>query len=344
MRKSSPVSFVAAIVLIAGIYSPAAAQRTVVVDNTTRPEFRGALSRQWMMLFSPDGKDLAMTSGWALEGELHEPGELLVWDIATKRIKLVLRQDGAIRSTAFSLDGKILAMGDFLGGHCFLERATGKVIHEFPKHGHIVNAIAFLPDKKTYVSSSFDSSVKFWDIESHNLLETLEIPNESIVSMAVSPDGKRLAAGTKQGNLHAWTVDDKKLAYSNHICKAYVECLGFSPDGKTLASGDWGNNLILWEADTGKKIRDLVGHQRFVQGAVFFPDGKNLASIDAGGHVMVWTPDTGVRQATWQAYRSSAHGLAISSDGSLIATTSQSGAPKLWDAKTLKLVADLPQQ
>ena len=76
--------------------------------TTVKEEDRRRISS---LAFSPDGKTLAAAVG-DRPGRDHEPGLIVLWDVATGEHRLVLTgHTNAVLSVAFSPDGKLLASG-----------------------------------------------------------------------------------------------------------------------------------------------------------------------------------------------------------------------------------------
>jgi WD40 repeat protein len=307
--------------------------------------FQATFSMTWTIAFSPDGQLLAMPAGMTNTsgGEVIQPGELVVWDVAANKIRWIGRQDVGIRCAAFSADGKILAIGDFMGEHQFLDAATGKLIARLPRHGGVINAVAFLPDKKTYVSSGFDGAVKLWDLATRKLKDSFVTPGEMVNSLGASADGQWLAAGTRQGSLYVWNIPARKVAHNKKVSSDIVETLALAPDGKSIATSAAGK-VVLWEAASGRQLREFTGHLGPVNILAFSADGKKLAGIDGAGRIVVWNPAAGEPSTAWPAQRGDSYGLQFSADGRYLASTSLSGNPKLWDAASQQLVAELPRK
>src|SRR5438093_4875662 len=112
MKRTSIGFFVGLIGLtvpvLAGAEQPAPEPKPIVIDQAP-PELRDVTSRLWTVVFSPNGKTLAVTAGC---DHPQEPGELVLWDVATRRPKLIWRQEATIRTAAISGDSRLLAIGD----------------------------------------------------------------------------------------------------------------------------------------------------------------------------------------------------------------------------------------
>jgi WD40 repeat protein len=329
-----------------GTAQPTPEPKPIVIDQAP-PELRDVTSRLWTVVFSPNGKTLAVTAGW---DNPREPGELVLWDVATRQTKLIWRQEATIRTAAFSGDGKLLAIGDFAGVTRLLDPSTGKIILTFPKHSKLVNSVAFTPDDKTLVTGSFDQTIKLWDVTSGKEQHGLSLPDEDIVKVAISSDSRMLAAVTWPGKAHVWDLTRREEL---HLLQAsqgdpgrtqIAEAVAFAPDGKSLVTGSWDTTLRLWDTASGKLLRDLVGHNAPVQSAAFSPDGKTLASGDAEGKVMLFNFATGERIAALKAHTDRCFGLAFSPDGKHLATAAWDRVVKIWDLETREPIATLGRE
>jgi len=122
---------------------PATAVPAPLVRDTAPPEMRGVEPRLWSAVYSPDGRTIATTAGW---DNPHEPGELVLWDVASRRPRVVIRQESTIRTAAFSPDSARIALGDFAGRIVVLDAATAEVVRELPQQLKLVNSLVFSPD------------------------------------------------------------------------------------------------------------------------------------------------------------------------------------------------------
>jgi WD40 repeat protein len=161
-------------------------------------------------------------------------------------------------------------------------------------HENEVSTVAFNPDSKTFVSGSFDGTVRLWDVESKTF-KSISVcpPNRGVLSVAYSPNGQKLAVGcgdNKVRILELYEPDAKQSVLTGH--KDEVWAVAFSPDGKKLASGGWDKTVRLWNLDDLKKpLIVLKAHGDWIWSLAFSRDGKMLAVGCMDGTVWLWELD-----------------------------------------------------
>ncbi|MFC4013297.1 protein kinase [Nonomuraea purpurea] len=186
---------------------------------------RGHPDTIWSVAFSPDGKTLASASN-----EL-----ILVWDVATGRKILTLKDLSAIKQLAFSPDGRTIATAS---GEAVVLRdaATGSSTAVLHGHANQVNAVAFSPDGKTLASAGHDKTVRLWDLATRRTTATLTDHSGTVNVLAFSPDGTTLASGSSDKTVRLWDVSSGRSTATVTGHSDAVNGVAFSPDGKTLAT------------------------------------------------------------------------------------------------------------
>jgi RNA polymerase sigma factor (sigma-70 family) len=201
------------------------------------------------------------------------------------------------------------------------------------RHGGVIWAVRFAPDRKTVVSVGNDHSIRLWDAASGRAAgvfadaRAASNPYASsrwLYCLAIAPDGETIAAGEYEpgwqyGNIHLWDMatGKKRVMISAH--KGGVLALAFSRDSKTLASAGDDRTIRLWQTATGKNLLTLVGHTAQCRGVGFTRDGKGLVSLAADGSVRGWDRKTG--QERWRIERQygGTGSMALSPDGKTLA-------------------------
>src|SRR5688500_5527868 len=79
-------------------------------------------------------------------------------------------------------------------------------------HTYLVWHIAFSPYGKLLATTSWDRTVRLWNVEDGHPLARLTSPTDWVRSVAFSPDGKALAAGSGDASIVLYEVATWKSA------------------------------------------------------------------------------------------------------------------------------------
>jgi WD40 repeat protein len=303
--------------------------------------------------FSPDGKHLASTS-W--------DKTIRIWDVQTGREVRRIAHSGDERlAVRFSPDGKTLACA---GGRPANPRnepmpcpvqlwdwAEGTLLHVLSGHTNSIYALAFSPDGKTLASGSLDQTVKFWDVATGALRETI-VPGETGTSVGIDQStsgGPQSATVPIPGAILTGAENqvvslERPEAILPHGDKVQAWSAAYSPDGKRLITAGSSGVLVRWDVDKipgGARL--LSGLFSPVRSIAFSPDGK-LFATGAKNHTLgLWDAD-GDPLALWNAHDDEVCSVAFSPDGKRLASGSDDKTAKVWDVVTRKLICTIAAQ
>ena len=164
--------------------------------------------------FSPDGRYI-VSSGRGMGKE--EKATLILWDINSgARIWVVTLDNIVAESLNFSLDGKLILLGDSINDSPVLySAADGRKIKIF-EHSNFrdrVSCVAiFSPDGKYILSSDpiRDNVITLWDIATGKEIKLFEGHRGGVNSLAFTLDARHFLSNSYDGTTRLWDISTGK--------------------------------------------------------------------------------------------------------------------------------------
>ncbi len=178
---------------------------------------------------------------------------LRVWDIRTGETVHILRDHEAeVIRVAVSLDG-LIASGSF--DHTIKLWHDGEEKKTFEASDE-VDALAFTPDGKKLIASTYDDNITLWDVESGRSY-LLGSHTNSVFAVAVSPDGREaVSCGGNQQEIIRWDLKTKKKISELKSMGKIVYRAGFSRSGDAIGFG-----YTWWKIDYSFDFNSLDVHE-----------------------------------------------------------------------------------
>jgi len=233
-------------------------------------------------------------AAWVVVQFMPDGKKIIVRDLGIKIVDIetgnIIREFSETSlDFAVSPDGKFILMGGPNHELAVLDLGTG---HIRKLKGHAdsgwrgaIYSVDISPDGKYGISSSFDTTVRLWNLETGEAVRRF-IGHEGtfregmVNSVKFSPDGKYALSGGSDKTLRLWEVETGKLirTFRGHTDVLYS--VAFSPDGRLALSGSWDATARLWDVSTGEILKIFKGHSEGYR-----------SSFDPGVYVVRFTPD-----------------------------------------------------
>jgi WD repeat-containing protein 61 len=219
-------------------------------------------------------------------------------------------------------------------------------------HSLGVVAVAAHPGGTFAASTSLDSFVRVFDIDSNATVATLETPPSEAWLMQFDPKGDLLAVAgggscsVKIWNTSTWrmeqtlpvpktdsTSDHNKASDKTGLGK-FVLAVAWSHDGKTLACSTMDGTVAIFDVAKGKLLHTLEGHNMPVRSLVFSPVDANLLFTGSDDkHIHMYDAKSRVLVSAFSGHASWVLSVDASPDGAALASGSSDKTVRLWDLK-----------
>lgn len=198
------------------------------------------------------------------------------------------------------------------------------------KHAGAVWSMAFSPNGQLLASSSWDNTIRLWDVSSGREVKLLARFAYPVYGVAYSPDGLRLASSSVDNLVRLWDAASGREMRQFRGHSNVPVTLAFSPDGQILASGSLDASIRLWEVATGKALHRLEGHLAAVHSIAFTANGRTLASSSKDGTIRLWAVPTGREVRQIEEHNDDVYAVAFTPDGRTLVSGGKNGIVGQW--------------
>lgn len=266
----------------------------------------GLSERVQSVAFSPDGKWLAATGG-----DPGRFGEVQIWDVAKKKLKLsVAVTFDTVYGARWSHDSKLISFGCADNSLRAIEAESGKEVLFQGGHNDWVLETVFSKDASHLVSVSRDRTMKLTEVATQRLVDNITSITPGalkggLISVDRHPLKDDLAIGGADGVpkiYQMYRTKDRKIGDDFNLIRAFPGLPGrlyavrFSPDGNRIVAGssnDGKGEVRVYNAADAK----LIATMKDIRGGIFTvayrPDSQLVASAGFEGTVFLNDPVNG---------------------------------------------------
>ncbi|KAL7139996.1 hypothetical protein ABFS83_09G090900 [Erythranthe nasuta] len=201
-------------------------------------------------------------------------------------------------SLASDQSGEVICAGTLDSFEIFVwSMNTGRLLDVLSGHEGPVHGLMFSPTSAILASSSWDKSVRLWDIfDGKGGVEKFDHTHE-ILTLVYRPDGKQLACSTLDGLIHFWDpidglemftiegrrdisggrlMSDRRSSANSSAGKCFTS-LSYSADGSYILAGGSSKYICMYDvADQVLLRRFQITQNLSLDGVLDFLNSKNM--------------------------------------------------------------------
>ncbi len=179
-----------------------------------------------------------------------------------------------------------------------LDARTGRVVRSYQAGGLVA---AMSPDGTTMVFGDAVGSVRFLDLSSGTVTQSVSAHEGGVRAVGFTPDGSTAITSGNDGRTLIWDVATHQVVrtFAGHVGPVSVQAI--SADGSTLYTGGDDGTAIAW---------DLAGKRNF---------GTTFRAAASDPNTDAWN-------------------VALSPDGRMLAAGATDGTVNIWDVRTLRKI------
>jgi eukaryotic-like serine/threonine-protein kinase len=326
-----------------GSTTPKVAETRQATQPETKPPVVGEIGRfnehtdaVQCVAFLPDGKH-ALSGGWDRIVRL--------WDVDTfKEVRQLKGHVAGVQCLAISKDGKraLTAGGtkpeqkDDKANFAIIlwNLDTGAEIKRYNGHTDLVSGLAFLPREDRFLSASWDTTLRVWDIVTGKDVQQFVWPKERrplpLRGLSLAPNGKEVAAATADAVVQRWNIASGKSEYWFQALPMDLDGLAWTPTEEHLIVGGLNGILAEWNPEKVSPVRHFEGHDGRVWSVAVSPDGRRLLSGSLDRTVRLWDRQSGKNLQTFTGHTKGVQSVTFSPDGQRALSASGDTTIRLW--------------
>lgn len=276
--------------------------------------------------FSPDGSLLA-TSGY------HE---VLLWGTDGTLVRRIANVAQRVNDVEFTADGATLVVAagtpGQLGEVKRFRVADGRHLGTLVRTTDSVYSVSVSPDGTRLAAGGADQKIVIVDMQSHEILRTIEDHSDSVMDVAWAPQSDRIVSASFDRSCRVFQVETGEVekTYTQHGAPVYT--VSFLPDGTSIVSGGADQKLRVWPVADGDQIREIGGFGDPVF-RLAVTDGGRVYSAGADRQIHEHTLADGKLVRRMTGHSDWVYALAVDADGRRLASGCYDGEVRLWNSE-----------
>lgn len=147
------------------------------------------------------------------------------------------------------------------------ETAYGYPKRSLKGHSHIVSDCVISSDGAYALSSSWDKTLRLWELSTGNTTRTFVGHTNDVLSVSFSADNRQIVSGSRDRTIKLWnTLGDCKFTITDKGHTDWVSCVRFSPNPQNpiIVSAGWDKLVKVSTLSLSKLVKDALRFQKYL--------------------------------------------------------------------------------
>jgi WD40 repeat protein len=211
----------------------------------------------------------------------------------------------------------------------FSPMSLAQSVVELAGHQGAVTGIAYTSDGKQLVSSSFDRTIRLWDVATKAETKNFAGHTDMVLSVTARMDLRQLLSGSRDQRGKLWNTGSIEPLRNIGPLAAGSD-LTITADQKNLVSLGADGIVRLFAVDSGAPAGEFKAHDAPVRAITWLPDQSTIFTIGDDQDLKAWKGWTGELIGRLKIGPVSPGTLALLADGSSILTVDPMGNRTAW--------------
>jgi WD40 repeat protein len=154
-------------------------------------------------------------------------------------------------------------------------------------------------NESTIITSSNDKTIKIWDIDKEECIDTLKGHTDYVLSIEQvkwTKDASTIVSSSADKTIRLWNIETRKclsilIGHTSYINSTIY--LNGSENDTTIASCSVDSIIKIWDIETRKCITEFKGHEGSITCLTFLDSNNRLISGGLDKTLKVWCLDSG---------------------------------------------------
>jgi guanine nucleotide-binding protein subunit beta-2-like 1 protein len=172
-----------------------------------------------------------------------------------------------------------------------IDYRLGKPAKSLKGHAHFVSSLAIARDNKHVVSSSWDKTMRLWDLTTMTTKQLFTGHTKDVLAATFSQDNRMVLSGGMDKTFKVWNTKGEEKYHSDRF-DGWVSSICNINQGKNslLAVGSWDSKVRIFDSQNFGFVRGLVSPtESAIVSMATDEDGDYLFVGQKNGSVNIWS-------------------------------------------------------